>query len=304
LPEQIPYLAAHDIRITLTSLENARMIAETAEKLKNPIKVHIKVDTGMGRLGVLHDQLVTPKILEDSVWKSLEEILAIHKLKGLAMEGIYTHLANADAGDKTHTLGQLTRFKLLLKRLKEQGVTPAICHAANSAAMIDIPDSHLNLVRPGIAMYGLWPSDETDHTRILLKPVMSIRSKIIHLKTVPKGFKISYGSTHVTTAPTRIATIPIGYADGYSRQLSNQGRMLVRGKTAPITGRVCMDFTMIDVGHIPGCSLGDEVVIMGTQGNEQISADDIAAPLGTINYEITASLTKRMPICYIRPGDK
>ncbi|MCP4722867.1 MAG: alanine racemase, partial [Desulfobacteraceae bacterium] len=265
---------------------------------------HIKVDTGMGRLGVLHDQLVTPKTREDSVWKSLEEILAIHKLKGLAMEGIYTHLANADAGDKTHTLGQLTRFKLLLKRLREQGVIPAICHAANSAAMIDIPNSHLNLVRPGIAMYGLWPSDETDHTRILLKPAMSIRSKIIHLKTVPKGFKISYGSIHTTTAPTRIATIPIGYADGYSRQLSNQGRMLVRGITAPITGRICMDFTMIDVGHIPGCALGDEVVIMGTQGNEQILADDIAATLGTINYEITASLTKRMPICYIRPEEK
>ncbi|MCP3944277.1 MAG: alanine racemase [Desulfobacteraceae bacterium] len=302
LAEQIPYLAAHDIRITLTCLETAKTITDIAAKQKNPIKVHIKVDTGMGRLGVLHDQLITPK--PHTAWKSLEEIQAIHKLKGLTIEGIYTHLANADADDKAHPQAQLTRFKLLLKKLKEQKLTPAICHAANSAAIIDMPDSHLKMVRPGIAMYGLWPSAKTNRNKISLKPIMSIHSKIIHLKDVPKGFKISYGSTHITQNPTRIATIPIGYADGYSRQLSNQGQMLVRGIKAPIIGRICMDFTMIDVGHIPDCCLGDEVVIMGTQNNEQISANDIARTIGTINYEVTASLTKRMPIRYIHPAKK
>jgi len=310
LPEQVPYLAAHDIHITLTCLETARMIAIKAAKQKKPIGVHIKVDTGMGRLGVLHDQLLTPHqfnkpdINLDHPMQSSEEILAIHNLKGIKIEGIYTHLANADARDKTHTQGQLTRFRLLLKKLKRQGLHPAICHAANSAAMIDMPDSHFNLVRPGIAMYGLWPSKETNRTKISLVPVMSIRSKIIQLKTVPKGFKISYGSTHVTAAPTRIATVPIGYADGYSRQLSDRGQMLVREVKAPITGRICMDFTMIDVGHIPDCSLGDEVVILGNQGKEKITAEDIAKTIGTINYEVVASLTKRIPIHYIYPRKK
>ncbi|MBU0970259.1 MAG: alanine racemase [Proteobacteria bacterium] len=304
LPDQIPYACAHDIRITLTSLETAKPIAAMAEKQKLALKVHIKVDTGMGRLGILHDQLLSPKTLDEAPWKSLDEILAIHSLKGLAIEGIYTHLANSDARDKAHAKDQLDRFKLLVKRLEEKGITPAICHAANSAATIDMPDSHLQMVRTGIALYGLWPSDETDHTRITLKPAMSILSKIIHLKSVPKGFAVSYGSTHLTKTATRIATIPIGYADGYSRQLSNQGQMLVRGIKASIVGRVCMDFTMIDVGHIPDCVLGDEVVVMGAQGNGKITADDIAATLGTINYEITASLTTRMPICYTSPGDR
>jgi len=310
VPEQVPYLAAHDISITLTCLETARIIAKKAAQQQKPLKVHIKVDTGMGRLGILHDHLFTPDQYDrpghnlDYPLQCSDNILAIHNLKGIEIRGIYTHFANADARDKSHTRGQLARFRLLLETLEEQGLTPAFCHAANSAAIIDMPDSHFNLVRPGIAMYGLWPSKETDRTRITLEPVMSIRSKIIQLKTVPRGFRISYGSTHVTAAPTRIATIPIGYADGYSRQLSNRGHMLIRGKKASITGRVCMDFTMIDVGHIPDCALGDEVVIIGTQEKEQITAFDIAQTIGTINYEVVASLTKRMPCCYIQPEKK
>lgn len=295
--EQLPYLSAHDISITLSCLATAQAISAAAETLKKPLKVHVKVDTGMGRLGILHDHLVFPNIPLDTPWKSVAEIQAIHSLKGLFMEGLYTHLANADARDKTSARLQLDRFALLAKKLKENGVNPPLVHAANSAALIDLPESHLNMVRPGLAMYGLWPSDEMDQTRISLKPVLSIRSKIVHLKSVPKGFEISYGGTYVTTGPTKIATIPIGYADGYSRLLSNKGEMLVQGIKAPIRGKVCMDFTMIDVGHIPHAALGDEVMILGSQGKERISADDIAKTLGTINYEITASLTKRMPLC-------
>ncbi len=313
LPEQVPFLIAHDIRITLTCLETAQHIASRAKDLKKSLKVHVEVDTGMGRLGVLHDQFLTsnePGVLPDSSdslgqpWKSVEEILAIHHLKGLEIEGLYTHMANADARDKAHTQRQLDRFKTLIAKLEEKGLTPPVLHGANSAAMIDMPDSHFKMVRPGIAMYGLWPSNEMDQTRISLEPVMSIRSKIIHLKNVSKGFKISYGSTHVTQIPTRIATVPIGYADGYSRLLSSKGQMLVRGIKARITGRVCMDFTMIDVGHIPDCALGDEVVIMGSQGEEKITANDIADTIGTINYEVVASLTKRMPNHYILSGEK
>lgn len=294
--EQVPYLAAHDIRITLTCLETARVISAAAEG--HALKVHIKVDTGMGRLGILHDQLITPDISPGNLWESVKEIQAIHALKGLTMEGLYTHLASSDARDKTSARLQLDRLALLARKLNEKGLSPPLVHAANSAALIDLPESHLNMVRPGIALYGLWPSDEMDPARISLKPVMSIRSKIIHLKSVPKGFRISYGGTYVTTGPTKIATIPIGYADGYSRQLSNKGQMLVQGIKAPIAGRVCMDFTMIDVGHIPNVARGDEVMILGSQGEERITADDIARTLGTINYEITASLTKRMPLCY------
>jgi len=310
MPGQISYLAAHDIRVTLTCLETARVIAAAAKVNATPLKVHIKVDTGMGRLGILHDQFATPDQFiepDNSLAPPLqcsEKILEIHTLKGIEIEGIYTHLANADTRDKAHAQRQISRFKLLVTELSQKGLAPPMIHAANSAALIDMPQAHFNMVRPGIALYGLWPSKETDHTRISLTPAMSIRSKIIHLKTVSKGFKISYGSTHVTRIATCIATIPIGYADGYSLRLSSMGEMIVRGSRARIAGRVCMDFTMIDVGHIPGCRLGGEVVIMGAQGNETISADTIARTLDTINYEITASLTKRMPICYRHPGKK
>ncbi len=310
LPEQVPFLAAHDISITLGCLETSRTIAAAAMGQEKPLKVHIKVDTGMGRLGILHDQFVRP---DQSAkpgnglalpLQCIEEILAIRDLKGIEIEGIYTHLANADARDKARTQRQISRFKQLVTELAENRLTPPMIHAANSAGVIDMPESHFNMVRPGIAMYGLWPSGQVDQTRISLKQAMSIRSKIIHLKNVSKGFKISYGSTHVTQISTRIATIPIGYADGYSRKLSSKGEMIVKGSKARITGRICMDFTMIDVGHISRALLGDEVIILGTQGKEKITATDIAKAIGTINYEVVASLTKRMPIHYIYPGEK
>ncbi len=321
IEEHVGYLAANDIRVTLASLETARVIAARAEGGENPLKVHIKVDTGMGRLGILHDQFVTPDQFvrpdhfgepgqfgepgngHNRPLQCVEEILAIQGLNGIEIEGLYTHLANADARDKTHTQRQISRFNLLVRELSEKGLTPPMIHAANSAALIDMPESHFNMVRPGLAMYGLSPSGEVDQTRISLKQAMSIRSKIIHLKQVAKGFKISYGSTHVTHISTRIATIPIGYADGYNRKLSDRGEMIVRGSKARITGRICMDFTMIDVGHISRAVLGDEVVILGGQGEEKITATTIAEAIGTINYEVVSSLTGRMPIFYIQ-GEK
>lgn len=215
------------------------------------------------------------------------------------MEGTYTHFAKADMIDKTHVKGQLARFNEMVAMLADMGIHPEIRHAANSAAVLELPAAHFDMVRPGVAMYGMAPSDEVDITRHKLAPVMSITAKVIYVKAVPKDFSISYGCSHVTAAPTVIATVPIGYADGYSRLLSNQGQMLVKGKKAPIVGRVTMDFTMIDVGHIPGVKPGDDVTILGPQGNERITADDIAGLTGTINYEVTTGLTGRMPVVYV-----
>ncbi len=335
-PCQVSWLASRDVRVSLSSLESARVISRaildgdgssldreksildsgnsTLDRGKpildsgsstldstsstlgshQPLKVHIKVDTGMGRLGFIPELPCFNSELKSTV----DEIMAVMALDGLETEGIYTHFANADAKDKTHANEQLDIFNALLDALESHNAKPRICHTANSAAVIEIPRAHFNMVRPGIALYGLWPSDEIDHSLIDLKPAMSITSKIIHLKSVPPSFKVSYGSTHITRHPTKIATLPIGYADGYSRLLSSKGHMLVRGIKAPIAGRVCMDFTMIDVGHIPGVVPGDDIVIMGRQDDEEITADEIAGHTGTINYEVVAALTGRMPVRY------
>ncbi len=298
LPDQAAYMAAHDISATLTDIETARALSDGLKKQDHTLKVHIKVDTGMGRLGFVHGSLDG-----DIPSRLIDDVLAIHALDHLEVEGIYTHLSKADETDKTHALSQVSRFKQLLGQLADKGLTPIIRHAANSAGLIDLPESHFDMVRPGIALYGLWPSHEVNKSKITLEPVMTIRSKIIQVKQVPEGFDVSYGATHVTPASTVIATVPIGYADGYSRQLSNRGVMLVHGQRAKVVGRVCMDFTMIDVGAIPGVKPGDEVVVMGAQGNEEVSADHIATLTNTINYEVTAGLTGRMPYRYLNSGD-
>ncbi|MCG8615433.1 MAG: alanine racemase, partial [Desulfobacterales bacterium] len=211
----------------------------------------------------------------------------------------YTHMAKSDEADKTFARNQIRRFKETTDELTRMGARPEILHAANSAGVMELPESHFDMVRPGIALYGLWPSGDMDRNRMSLAPAMTIRSRIIQVKQVPKGFGVSYGITHVTSDPTAIATVPIGYADGYSRRLSNRGTMLVRGQIAPVLGRVCMDFTMIDVGHIKGAAPGDEVVVMGRQGENRISAGHIAGLTRTINYEVTAGLTSRMPYTHI-----
>jgi alanine racemase len=187
-----------------------------------------------------------------------------------------------------------------LHGLQKEGLEPPLRHAANSGALIDIPESHLDMVRPGIASYGLNPSDEINKNMVDLKPVMTLKSKIIHLKKVPPGFNISYGITYQTKAHTTIATIPVGYADGFSRLLSSRGHMLVHGQRVPIVGRICMDLTMLDVGGISGVALEDEVVVLGEQGDEAIRADDIAASIDTINYEVVSTITGRVPRVYLK----
>lgn len=314
LPSQVEWLALHDVRITIGSIDLAKAVSEAALSCGHTVKVHLKVDTGMGRLGFLlpddglrragSSGLLHKGGMEhtgsdcspDGCIEAVDEIMEITALDGLCVEGIYTHFANADTVDKKDARGQIGRLNRLLSALEERGFKPQLCHAANSAAIMELPEGHFNMVRAGIAMYGLWPSDEVNHDLIHLKPVMSVLSKIIHLKSVPSGFSVSYGSTHVTTTPTKIATVPIGYADGYSRLLSSKADMLVRGRRCRVVGRICMDYTMVDVGHIPGVAVGDDVVVMGRDGGEEISADEIASHTGTINYEVVCSLNRRMPV--------
>ena len=298
LPCQVGYMIRNDIRATVISLEMARPLAMEAVRLGGALKVHIKVDTGMGRLGIVADPLSIVHAPGENSILAREEIQAICGLKGLKVEGIYTHFANADRLDKAHALGQVSLFTNLLDSLESQGMRPLLCHMANSAAILEMPQAHLDMVRAGISLYGLWPSHEVDRGRVDLKPVMSITSTIIHLKRVPGQFAVSYGSTHMTSRETLLATVPIGYADGYSRKLSSRGEMIVRGIKVPVVGRVCMDLTMIDVGSVPGVKVGDEVTILGRQGKEEVTADDIASLCETINYEVVASLTRRMPIRY------
>lgn len=293
-PKHAKQLVEFDLTQTVWSFKTAAALgAEVASG--RPIKIHLKVDTGMGRLGLLPDcfrKASATKI-------ALQEVESIASLPGLELEGIYTHFAAADSADKSYAKKQFEIFLDFLDQLRKAGLAIPVRHAANSAALIDMPETHLDLVRPGISIYGLYPSDEVDKSRILLKPAMSLKARIVHLKQVPAGFKVSYSMTYETSKPTTIASVPIGYADGFSRLLSNQSYMLVGGCRAPIVGRVCMDQTMLDVGHVPDVKLEDEVVIFGKQQDESIFVDEIAASINTINYEIVSSLTARIPKIYL-----
>ncbi|RTZ97185.1 MAG: alanine racemase [Deltaproteobacteria bacterium] len=295
----VPCMVDNQIRASISSLASARMLSARITQPGRRLKVHIKIDTGMGRLGLLTDGLDADSPQNDSTADTVKDILAIGALPHVEVEGIFTHFANADAGDKSHAYDQFGRFTRLLQALDTAGFSVRYRHAANSAATIEMPETHLDLVRPGVSQYGLWPSDEVDQSLINLKPVMRLKSTVIQVKSVGSGFAVSYGSTYHTTHPTTLAVIPIGYADGFSRLLSSQGQMLVKGVRAPIIGRVCMDLTMIDVGHIPGVAVEDEVIVLGRQGDAEITADEIAGRIGTINYEIVSSLTPRVEKVYI-----
>jgi alanine racemase len=296
-PALAPMLIDYELTQTVYSLSTARALSEQATRKGKKINVHLKVDSGMGRLGFLLEAINT--IPNDTPLNNpVREIEAITRLAGLTVEGIFTHFATADSADKSYADLQLDRFMDFLNCLQKKGLEPPLRHAANSGALINIPESHLDMVRPGIATYGLHPSDEINKSTVDLIPVMTLKSKIIHLKKVPPGFNISYGITFQTKNRTTIATIPVGYADGFNRLLSSRGYMLVHGQRVPIVGRVCMDLTMLDVGGISGVALEDDVVVFGEQGDEAITADEIAASIGTINYEVVSTITARVPRIY------
>lgn len=272
------------VSITIYSKEEAQALSQAALALNKTVKVHVKVDTGMGRLGIRFEEL--PAIVE--------LVREAKQLPGLELEGLYTHFAQADAEDQSHACLQLERFQEVLQQLETEGLRPPIVHAANSAATLTIPEARFDMVRLGTAIYGLDPSP---YVRLPegFRPALAFKTQVSQVKWIPEGEGISYGSTYITERPTRIAVLPVGYADGFRRSPQNWGSVLIHGQEAPLLGRVCMDQCMIDVTHIPQARMGDEVVLIGRQGEATLTAEEIASRLGTINYEVVSELLARIP---------
>jgi alanine racemase len=276
------------VRLNLTPVvfnrESLRVLSRQTKHCGKKTKIHLKVDTGMGRLGVPADDLHL----------FLEEV---RQHRGLEVEGILSHFAMADETESRFTAEQWAKFQRAVTMAEEMGIPYRYLHVANSASLTAFPLSSGNLVRPGIMLYGSYPSPAL-HDIIKLKPLMTLKTRIHFLKSVPPGTRISYGGTFVTRRESLIATLPIGYADGYNRQLSNQGEVLVRGRRAPVVGRVTMDFIMVDVTDVPKVALGDEVVLIGKQGRERITAEDVAQKINSISYEVFCAIGKRVPRVY------
>ncbi len=280
----------YDIMQVISSYEDAKALSDCAVKMGKTAKIHIKIDTGMGRIGYM------PSI------ESVDEICRINELPNIEINGIFTHFAEADTFDKSFTNIQKDRFQWTVTELENRGIHILVRHAANSAGIMDFEDLFFTHVRAGIILYGLYPSDEVKKERLPLKPVMSIKSYVTYIKEVEEGTPIGYGRTYTAPSKRVIATIPAGYADGYSRSLSNKGYVLIHGKKAPIVGRICMDQCMVDITDIEGVKVEDEVVLIGKQENGEITADDLANILDTINYEIVCMFSKRVPKVYIKGG--
>lgn len=284
-PNQIKDIIGLGLTPVVFDLDIARLINEEAKKSGSPQKIHVKIDTGMGRLGLLPDQ-VAPFFT------------GLKGLTGLRVEAVLSHFVEAESEDREYSKHQLGLFLKTVETIKALGVSPAYIDMANSAAAVDYAASHLDLIRPGITLYGSPPSARF-REKIELRPVMQLKTRVLHLKSVGPGFSISYGRTFVTTRPSVIATLPIGYGDGLPRRLSGVGDALVNGRRAPLVGRVCMDLTMCDVTGIPDVGTGTEVVLIGRQGDNEITADEVAAKTNTISYEIFCNISARVPRIYV-----
>ena len=282
--EQLDQFFENNLTPVVHDLESLRRLENGVQARGATFNVHLKIDTGMGRLGL-------PATETDS-W-----LPAMKKLTALKIEGVFSHFSTAESVDGEYTRKQLATFNHVVKLLRAEGIAPPLVHLANSAATITLPAAYFDMVRPGIMLYGIYPSAAMAN-QIELKPVLSWQTRIVQLKKVPAGTSISYGQTFVTERESLIATLPVGYADGYSRLLSNRGAALVRGRRAPVAGRVCMDLTMLDVTAIANVQQGDEVVLLGRQGDAEISADEMAAWANTISYEVLTSISARVPRFY------
>ena len=291
-PQDNDILIENDIAQTVFTYDMARKLSECACAKGKKAKIHIKLDTGMSRIGF------------DCSDESIESIVRISELDGVEMTGIFTHFARADETDKSSTFTQLERFNDMISRLEKRGITFATKHVSNSAGIIDLPECNMDMVRSGISTYGLYPSADVDKRNILLEPAMSIKSCITYIKTLDKGVGVSYGGTFVTERKTTVATIPVGYGDGYSRALSSKGRVLINGQSAPIIGRVCMDQFMVDITDIDGVTLDSKVTLVGEDGKEYISVEEISALAGSFNYEFVCMVGKRIPRVYYAGGKK
>ena len=279
-----------DITPNVFSYDFAKAISYMAEKKEKVTKIHIKLDTGMSRIGY---------VVSDNNDEIIDEIVKISKLPYIEIEGIFSHFSTSDEYDDSYTRLQFKRFMSVTNALKERGVDIPIKHICNSAGIMMYPEMHLDMVRPGVILYGMYPSDEVDKTRLDLIPAMSLKSKITYVKEVESGRGVSYGKEYITDKTTKIATVPIGYADGYLRKAAKHGKMIVNGVKVPIIGRICMDQCMIDVSDVHNIERGDEAIIFGREG---ITIDDLASWLETINYEVSCVIGKRIPRIYTKDG--
>jgi alanine racemase len=286
--EQCTTVVQYDLVQAIPSLHTASWLNQAALRSGQKVKVHLKLDTGMNRIG----------------FRSLDEIntaaIELRGMKGLSIEGAFTHFATADEEDSEFTLRQVALFEDMVKILGENQIHPYILHASNSAGILSFSEAYFNLVRGGISIYGYYPSTNLRiHAKTQLLPILQWETRIVHIKTIEAGSSISYGRSYFASDNMRVATLPVGYADGYNRLLSNRGYVLIRGKRAPIIGRICMDQCMVDITAIPDAEVGDTVVLLGEQGQESICADEMADICETISYEILTSISERVPRVYI-----
>lgn len=289
-PEQREGMLENEIRMTCYTREMAEDVSRLAIRLGRKAYLHIKIDTGMSRLGF------------SATEESVSEIEAIAKLPGIELEGLFTHFTKADETDKAFTEKQFERYLWMKERLREKGVDFPYCHCSNSAGIIDMRRADMDLVRAGIAVYGLYPSDEVRKSEISLKPALELISHAAHVKWVEAGTPISYGGMHITERPTKIVTVPVGYGDGYPRSLSDKGYVLIHGQKAPVLGRICMDQFMVDATEIDNVKYGDKIVLVGCDGEDRISVERLSELSGRFHYEFVCTLGKRIPREYVRYG--
>ena len=280
----------YDITPVVCDSSNAAAINAAAKAADKTVHGLIAVDTGMGRIGYLADEAEA----------AAEDIKKIQALENFKIKGLFSHMSTADALDKTFSRQQEEKFNKFYSILTSAGINIPMKTLANSASVMEIPSVYFDACRPGIILYGCYPSDEVDKNELAIKPVMSVKANIVHLKDVPEGFSVGYGRKFISTRPSKIATLALGYADGYPRPYSQYAKVIVNGHIAPIAGNICMDQCMVDVTDVPDVKVGDEVIIMGTDGTHTILADDIARATGTINYEIVCAFGQRLPKVYVK----
>ena len=280
----------YDITPVVCDFANAKAFSDAAAKAEKTVSGLIAVDTGMGRIGYLADELEY----------AVEDVKKIAALPNFKIKGMFSHMSTADAFDKTYSHQQEAKYNIFYEALTAAGIEIPFRTLANSASIMELPTVYFDACRPGIILYGCYPSDEVDVNQLSIKPVMSVKANIVHLKDVPAGFSVGYGRRYISEKPSKIATIALGYADGYPRPYSSQAKVIVNGVIAPIAGNICMDQCMIDDTDVPDVKVGDEVIVMGTDGKNTILADDIAKATGTINYEITCAFGQRLPKVYVK----
>ena len=286
-------IVKYDITPVVCCAKNAAAMSDAACAAGKVVEGLIAVDTGMGRIGYMTET-------EENIAFAVEDVKRISELPGFRIKGIFSHMATADAFDKTFSREQEAKYNKIVNALTEAGIELPMKTLANSASVMEIPSVLFDAVRPGIIQYGQYPSDEVDRSQLDLKPVMSVKANIVHLKDVPVGFSCGYGRRFIAERPSKIATLALGYADGYPRPYSAYAKVIVNGVVCPVAGNICMDQCMVDVTDVPEVHVGDEVIIMGTDGVNSVTAEDIAKATGTINYEICCAFGQRLPKVYVK----